>query len=137
LIGYDALHVYGSPSYYAIKMLSQNHGDSILGTSVENGPLHYCATRDTKTGAIYVTVVNTQSTPKPVVITLKGADPLASEATAMTLSSPSPDDTNSIDDPDHVVPVTTIVRNVKPTFTHAFAPYSVTVLQLKGNGSQN
>jgi alpha-N-arabinofuranosidase len=33
LIGYDALRVYGSPSYYAIKMFSTNLGDEILKTT--------------------------------------------------------------------------------------------------------
>ena len=30
LIGYDALHSYGSPSYYAQAMLAQNRGDTVL-----------------------------------------------------------------------------------------------------------
>src|SRR5208282_2566547 len=85
LIGYDALNVFGSPSYYAIEMFSQNHGDSILKTSVANPPLHHSVTKDTKTGAIYLKIVNTQSTPKPVEITLRGAASLASDATAITL----------------------------------------------------
>jgi alpha-N-arabinofuranosidase len=135
LIGYDALNVYGSPSYYAIQMFSQNHGDTILKTSVFNPPLHHSATRDTKTGAIYLKIVNTQSTPKPVEITLHGIAPLASEATAITLSAPNAEESNSIDNPTHIVPVVTTVPNLKPTFTYTFAPYSITVLQLKRNAS--
>jgi alpha-N-arabinofuranosidase len=131
LIGYDALSVYGSPSYYAIKMFSQNHGDYILGTSVENGPLHYSATKDGKSGAIYLKLVNTQSAPRRVAIALKLSGQISSEATATTLSAPSPDDTNSIDNPDHLVPVTTTVRDIKPEFTYTCAPYSITVLRLK------
>jgi alpha-N-arabinofuranosidase len=30
LIGYDALHSYGSPSYYMQEMFSRNHGDVVL-----------------------------------------------------------------------------------------------------------
>jgi alpha-N-arabinofuranosidase len=133
LIGYDALNVYGSPSYYAIRMFSQNHGDSILKTSVANPPLHYSATKDTQTGAICLKIVNTQSTPKPVEITLHGVASLASDATATTLSAPNPSDSNSIDDPAHVVPVTTTVPKIKPTFTYTCAPYSITILRLKGD----
>jgi alpha-N-arabinofuranosidase len=134
LIGYDALNVYGSPSYYAIRMFSRNHGDSILRSSVANPPLHYSVTKETKTktGAIYLKIVNTQSTPKIVEITLRGAASLAPEATATTLSSPSPGDSNSIYDPTQVVPTTTTVPNIKPTFTYTFAPYSITVLRLNG-----
>jgi alpha-N-arabinofuranosidase len=136
LIGYDALNVYGSPSYHAIRMFSQNHGDTILKTSVANPPLHYSATKDTKTGNIYLKIVNTQATPKPVGITLRGAASLASDATAITLSAPGPGDSNSIDNPAHVVPATTNVRNIKPAFTYTFAPYSITVLRLKGDASR-
>jgi alpha-N-arabinofuranosidase len=135
LIGYDTLNVYGSPSYYAISMFSQNHGDTILKASVTNPPLHYSATQDTKTGAIYLKIVNTESTPKPVDITLRAAFSLASDATATTLSAPSPSDSNSIDDPTHIVPVTTTVPNIKPEFTYTFPPYSITVLRLNGGAS--
>jgi len=131
LIGYDALNVYGSPSCHAIRMFSQNHGDAILKTTVANPPLHYSVTKDTKTGDIYLKIVNTQSTPKPVEITLRGLASLAPDATAITLSASGPGDSNSIDDPAHVVPVTTTVRDIKPAFTHTFAPYSITVLRLK------
>ena len=131
LIGYDALNVYGSPSCHAIRMFSQNHGDAILKTTVANPPLHYSVTKDTKTGDIYLKIVNTQSTPKPVEITLRGLASLAPDATAITLSAPGPGDSNSIDDPAHVVPVTTTVRDIKPAFTYTFAPWSITVLRLK------
>jgi alpha-N-arabinofuranosidase len=132
LIGYDALNVYGSPSYHAIRMFSQNHGDAILKTTVANPPLHYSVTKDAKTGDIYLKIVNTQSTPKLVEITLRGLASLAPDATAITLSAPGSGDSNSIDDPARVVPVTTTVRNIKPAFTHTFAPWSITVLRLKG-----
>jgi alpha-N-arabinofuranosidase len=38
LIGYDALTSYGSPSYYAQKMFSTQHGDEILATASQNIP---------------------------------------------------------------------------------------------------
>jgi alpha-L-arabinofuranosidase len=135
LIGYDTLNVYGSPSYYAIRIFSQNHGDGILKTSVTSTSLHYDATKDFKTGAIYVKIVNTESAPKPIEITLNGVTSLAPEATAVTLSASSPSESNSIDDPTHVIPVTTTVPNIKPTFTYTFVPYSITVLRLQGDAS--
>ena len=36
LIGYDTLHCYGSPSYYAFKMFSRNVGDEILKASLDD-----------------------------------------------------------------------------------------------------
>ena len=131
LIGYNGLNVFGSPSYYAIQMFSQNHGDTILETSVANGPLHYSATKDSKTGAIYLKIVNPDSKPKPVEINLHGLKSVAWEPTATVLSASSNEDSNSIDDPVHVVPVARKVPIIKPEFTYIFAPNSVTILEIK------
>ena len=38
LIGYDALHSFGSPSYYAQAMLGQNKGDVVLPTTLQAAP---------------------------------------------------------------------------------------------------
>ena len=79
LIGYDALASYGSPAYYAQKMFSTMHGDEILGTDSQGIPtrqwqpgaarggsrparqireVFFSATRDSKSGTIYLKVVN-------------------------------------------------------------------------------
>jgi alpha-N-arabinofuranosidase len=130
LIGYDALNTYGSPSYYAISMFSKNLGDTILKATPSDPSLHYSAIKDSKTGDVILKIVNTKSTPKPLQITFRGAK-LAPTGTAITLSSGSDDDTNSIDDPKHVVPVRTEVDKIESTINYTFAPFSVTVLRLK------
>ena len=38
LIGYDALNSYGSPAYYAQKMFSTHHGDTVLATDSQDIP---------------------------------------------------------------------------------------------------
>jgi len=48
------------------------------------------------------------------------------------LSAASPDDTNTINNPKKVVPVTAKVRGLGKSFTRAFPAYSITVLQLQG-----
>ena len=80
MIGYDALTSYGSPAYYAQKMFSTMHGDEILATDSQNIPtrdwqpragrggaapppqqireVFFDATRDSKSGMIYLKVVN-------------------------------------------------------------------------------
>jgi alpha-N-arabinofuranosidase len=131
LIGYDALNVYGSPSYHAIQMFSENHGNAILQTSIDGPPLDYSATRDTHTGEIYIKLVNTESTPRPVEIALHGVASLASEANVTTLSASDPGEYNSITNPAKVIPVRTTLANLKPTFTYTLAPNSITVLRLK------
>jgi alpha-N-arabinofuranosidase len=131
LIGYDGLNVFGSPSYYAIAMFSQNHGDTILKTSVANGAgLNYSATRDSQTGAVYLKIVNPGGTPQPITINLHGASSIAPTGTAITLSAASPDESNSIDNPVHITPVTSAFSGVKAAFQRSFPAYSVTILKL-------
>jgi hypothetical protein len=65
-----------------------------------------------------------------VNISLQGVTSLAPTGKALTLSSKSTDETNSIDDPTHLVPVESEVTGVGPSFSYTFAPYSVTVLQI-------
>ena len=84
-----------------------------------------------QTGGIFLKVVDAQAAPQPLTITLKDAGALAPTATAITLTTNNLIDTNSLAEPTKVVPVTSKVAGIKPTFTYTFAPYSVTVLELK------
>ena len=139
LIGYDALSSYGSPSYYAQKMFSSYIGNRIVPITTGNIPMQtsgtipaifQVATRDTKTGAIYLKLVNTQATPQPVQINLKGAGPVNASGTLVVLTGDSPAATNSITDPMKVVPVTSKVDGIGAAFTRTLAPYSVNVLEI-------
>src|ERR1019366_9942908 len=38
LIGFDALNAFGSPSYYAFKMFSQNHGNEVVRATLSGLP---------------------------------------------------------------------------------------------------
>jgi len=159
LIGYDALNSYGSPSYYAQKMFNTHLGDSVLSVTSENIPtqawqppsrrtkpgeppaippplrqvltLFYVATLDSKSGTIYLKVVNTAGTAQSVQINLKGVAHVAPEGTLITLSSANPRDTNSITEPTKIVPVISKADGLGNTFTQTFAPYSVNVLQIE------
>ena len=131
LIGYDALRVYGSPSYHAFRVFSNNRGDTILKATMTGAPLHTSVTRDAKSGAIFVKHVNPQATPQPVRIELSGVRSVAPTATETVIAGADPKETNAIDAPTRVVPVTRQVRGVAaPSFTHTFPPYSITVLRL-------
>lgn len=130
LIGYDAISVYGSPSYYAIQMFSRNLGDEILSTASAETLVQGSATRDSKTGEIFVKLVNPQATEEPLTIEIKGVDSLASKGSAITLTGKL-EDSNSISRPRNAVPVTTTVRGVKSSFAYKMPPHSVVVLKLK------
>jgi alpha-N-arabinofuranosidase len=140
LIGYDALSSYGSPSYYAQKMFSNYVGNRIVPITALDVPMQtsgsipaifQVATRDTKTGAIYLKIVNTQATPQPVRIDLKGAGRVIPEGVSVVLSGAGPAATNTIAEPTKVVPVTTKIDGVASSFTRTLDPYSVNVLELQ------
>ena len=65
LIGYDGLRVYGSPSYHAIKMFSTYLGDQILKATPTETEVMVSATRDSRSGVIYVKLVNANKPKRP------------------------------------------------------------------------
>jgi alpha-N-arabinofuranosidase len=130
LIGYDALSSYGSPSYHALKMFSRNLGDEILPITAADTCVQGSATRDSKTGELYIKLVNPQPNPETLSLEIRGIASLASKGSVITLAA-NLDDTNSIDHPRNVVPTTTTVRDLRPAFAYTLPPHSVVVLKLK------
>ncbi|HVU26515.1 MAG TPA: alpha-L-arabinofuranosidase C-terminal domain-containing protein [Verrucomicrobiae bacterium] len=137
LIGYDALSVYGSPSYYAVKMFSNNLGDEILSSTSTETSVQGSATRDGKTGEIFIKLVNSETNSVSLNIQINGVWP-GSKGTAITLSG-NPDDSNSITEPKKIVPVTTtfsvvpIMDNFESNFIYTMPPNSVVVLKLNAH----
>ena len=152
LIGYDALTSYGSPAYYAQKMFSTMHGDEILGTDSQNIPtrpwqpqafrgntppprqireIFFNATRDSKSGIIYLKVVNAAGAAQRVQIRINDAPQIAPEGEAVCLAANSLNDTNSLEEPRKVVPRADNAANLGADFQREFPPYSITVLKLK------
>ena len=152
LIGYDALNSYGSPSYYAQKMFSTHIGDHVVKITPENIPtqlqklsskdsaaglqaksidaLFFVATRDSRNGAVYLKIVNTQATSQSLSIQLKGAGKVSPKGTKWVLAASSPTETNSITEPTKIIPVESAVKGFGQHFDQTLPPYSITVLQL-------
>jgi alpha-N-arabinofuranosidase len=154
LIGYDALTSYGSPAYHAQKMFSTMHGGEILATDSQNIPtrawqrrgrggapataqqireIFFDATRDAKSGIIYLKVVNTAGTAQRINVQINGAKSVNSKGEAVVLAGKTLEDTNSITEPNKVVPRTEKVDGLSTSFTREFPSYSITVLKLKTN----
>jgi alpha-N-arabinofuranosidase len=130
LIGYDGLRVYGSPSYHAFAMFSTNLGDEILKTTTSETDVYVSTTRDSRSGRIYVKLVNATAVAAPVRIEVTGGKALAPTATALTLAA-DPQATNSIDAPRNVVPVASKVADVTPGFTYTLPPNAIVTLILQ------
>ena len=94
--------------------------------------LFFNATLDSRTGIVYLKIVNRAGTPQPVRVEISGLASIAPKGTAITLSARSPDETNSITEPNKLVPVTSDVSGLGANFIREFPPYSITVLQMTG-----
>src|SRR5947209_7032903 len=114
LIGYDALHSYGSPSYYAQVLFSNHIGDEILNGKLEtdNPRVFYSATRDSKSGSLYVKVVNASTQPLHLSLKSEGGTPMANSASIWTLYGASAAQTNSMEHPDAIAPSLRQINNL-------------------------
>jgi alpha-N-arabinofuranosidase len=153
LIGYDALNSYGSPAYYAQQMFSTMHGDEILAMDSQDIPtrqwqprgmrggtpppqrqireVFFDATRESRSGAIYLKIVNASGTKRPIKVELSGAPKVSREGELVCLAGNSLEDTNSMEEPRKIVPRKETVGGLSSSFTREFPAYSVSVLKLK------
>jgi alpha-L-arabinofuranosidase len=88
------------------------------------------ATRGSASGIIYLKVVNRAATAQAVHVTLTGVKAVKPEGKAIALAAASPDDSNSITEPQKIVPVTSKVEGLETNFTRSFPPHSITVLEI-------
>jgi len=153
LIGYNTLTSYGSPSYYVQKLFSNYLGDQTVVVEAKDLPtqvkkpnskdsangvqpktipaLFFSATRDSRTGTVYLKVVNASPVAQDVKVAIQGVGSVASQGTAVTLGSEKPEDTNTITEPNKIVPAVSAVKGIGKNFRRSFPAWSVTVLQLQ------
>jgi alpha-N-arabinofuranosidase len=91
----------------------------------------YSATRSSNRGTVYLKIVNLNATPETVDIEINGVKKVARRGSLLVLTSGQPEDTNTQEDPNKVVPVTTKIKGLSTSFIRTFAPYSINVLQLE------
>jgi alpha-N-arabinofuranosidase len=92
--------------------------------------MFFSATKSEQRSEIYLKVINTIGSAQTVQVDLAGAAKVAAEGKAIVLSSAHKEDTNTITEPNKVVPVTSKASGLGKQFSYSFAPYSVTVLVL-------
>ncbi len=132
LIGYTADKSYGSPSYYAQVLF-----DTYLGTEIIKGDLggasakcFYSATYSPAKGVLYLKLVNASSTPQPLTVSLDGVSTVDKAGKESSLSATNTQETNTLDDPQRIVPVEHDLKDLGTSFTHTLPPYSIQVLQI-------
>jgi alpha-L-arabinofuranosidase len=117
--------------------------------------LPYSVTRDTKTGKLFLKVVNPGAEARSVKIDVQGAEKGVREVKIVTLRANGPEETNTLSEPNKIVPETTYLvadfryhMNPNPPasgpvttgpakvlrmdpFKYTFAPWSITVMELE------
>lgn len=93
------------------------------------------AARDDKSGDIILKIVNTGFEPLDTQIDLKGAGTVSGNGKAIVLTSASPLDENTLDEPTKVSPTTEMVKLAGSTLTRTFPGNSLTVIRLSTPGA--
>jgi alpha-L-arabinofuranosidase len=131
LIGYDALNSYGSPAYYAQVMFASCLGQQTMESdlSTPTNKVFYSITA-TKGSKACLKLVNASSTPQPLTITLSGLGAGAHAAQLDTLKANTIWATNTITNPNRVVPVRSKLSVQGERLEHVQPPYSVQVIEI-------
>ena len=130
LIGYNAMKSYGSPAYYAQVLFGSYLGDHTLGSKLEGaGPkVFYSITGNAAKKKLYLKLVNGSTDAQPVTIHIDGAK-LAATAKLVSLHANDTQETNSITDPDRIVPVESALHDVSSSFHHTVPGLSIQVIE--------
>ena len=142
LIGYDNMTSYGSPSYYAQRMFMENLGDQVVVSSDSGVPtqtngkdtipaLFHVATMDSKTGTVFLKIVNPTESAQTVNFDLQGAKNIRPEGIEIQLVGTTVKDMNTLDQPKRVAPVTNKITGLGSKFQRSVPAYSVTVLKIE------
>ncbi|HTL72938.1 MAG TPA: alpha-L-arabinofuranosidase C-terminal domain-containing protein, partial [bacterium] len=93
--------------------------------------IFYSATRDTVSGKIIVKIVNRADAPQDLKVEISGVETIAPEGQAIVLKADNRDATNSLKEPEKVIPVMETVAGLGTSFTRNYPPCSITILELK------
>jgi alpha-L-arabinofuranosidase len=126
--------------WYDIKL--EIHGNSVKGyldgqlvqevsaSNLNTKGLCTSASRDDKSGDIIIKVVNASNGPVKTQIILNGAENLTGNGKAIVLTSASPLDENTLDEPQKVTPKTETLKITSTTLKQTFPGNSLTVIRL-------
>jgi len=107
-------------------------GTEVVASTLTNGGprMFTSVTRDDKLRKLFIKVVNASSETGMVSIALTGVANVDRQAKLVTLSGKSPNATNTIENPEAIVPVERSIEVDGPKFQQSFAPYSINVLEI-------
>ncbi len=139
LLWVDSLRVYPTPNYYVQQLFCRNRGDNVLPvdlTGIDTSAdgvqsLYASTTHEDRTGDIIIKVINPGATVQSADIKVDGASQIQPQGKAIVVAGDSQDEINPIGEPKKITPVESTFDGVAKDFTHAFPPYSMTVLRIQ------
>ncbi|MDQ6679125.1 MAG: carbohydrate binding domain-containing protein [Acidobacteriota bacterium] len=128
LIGYDALSSYGSPSYYAQTMFASCLGEQTLNSSLSGAGERFFYSVTKSADKLCLKLVNASSAEQPVSISLTGAGKGSHAAQIETLHANTVWATNTIRDPERVIPMKSTTGIQGERLQHVMPGYSIQVV---------
>jgi alpha-L-arabinofuranosidase len=114
-------------------MFSVNQGDTyfdnIISMDANDSTLAASCVQDAKTGDLILKLVNVGSEAKPMKVNLAGFKKIISNAERTVLVG-SPEDENTLENPDNIAPVTTAFKAGK-SFEYVTEPMSLSIIRIK------
>lgn len=147
LIQFNSSAVAAIPSYYIQQLFSLNRGDTVLYANATSGNnLAVAATYDSRTGILNLIVVNYgaqqqvyspsfSTLPSPYVleqtasVNLYNVATVSPSGTMTVVTSEYPTDSNTLDNPNNVVPSSSAFSVFSTSFMYTFPAYSVNFVQ--------
>jgi alpha-L-arabinofuranosidase len=130
LIGYDALTSYVSPSYYAQSLFAGHLGDGTPQSSLTGAGdrFFYSATVNSKDHLVHLKLVNASTSDQLLTIDLTGAK--AATAALTSLHAATYESTNSLIDPEQIVPSKTTEGIPAGTWHHTVPALTIQVIDI-------
>jgi alpha-N-arabinofuranosidase len=131
LIGFDAMRTYASPSYYAQSLFAEHLGDgtprsSLAGTGDR---FFYSATVGSHDHVLHLKLVNASNSDQALSIELHGVSAVHT-ATVISLHGASYAATNSMQDPNLIVPKTTTAHVPAGGWQHTVPALTIQVIDI-------
>ncbi|MCX7871690.1 MAG: alpha-N-arabinofuranosidase [Verrucomicrobiae bacterium] len=130
LIYFTKTNIVRTINYYVQQLFSLTRGDRFISPTISGDAREFAIScvRDSRTGILFIKMVNGADSSLPITINLLGANNQF-EAEETLLASENPDIVNSFDNPDFVVPTTSKIA-VKNKFEYTLKPYSLSILKI-------
>ena len=107
--------------------------NEVVGSTLQgaNTRFYYSVTRHAAKGELYVKLVNASPLPQRVNLAISGTSLIEPTGTIVTLHAATREATNTIDEPQRIVPVETKLTGAGPRFEHEVPPFSIQVLAIR------